>query len=187
MVARLDIIHVGYTTGGVGSTISLLRENGVVAVVDPGMVACQHLIGDGLAAHGLTAGHVTDVILSHHHPDHTLNAGLFAAARVHDHWATYHHNRWLSRDAEGAELSPSIRLIRTPGHTLEDISTLVEAADGLLVLTHLWWAAGQPDGDDPYAIDQEAFHRSRMRVLGLSPTVIVPGHGSPFSAEQACP
>ena len=60
---------------------------------------------------------ITDVVLSHHHPDHTLNAALFANARFHDHWAWYRDDRWVDRPAEGFALSPSIRLIETPGHS----------------------------------------------------------------------
>ncbi len=50
---------------------------------------------------------MTDVVLSHHHPDHTINAALFPSARYHDHWAIYQDDVWTSRDAEGFELSPS--------------------------------------------------------------------------------
>jgi glyoxylase-like metal-dependent hydrolase (beta-lactamase superfamily II) len=30
-----------------------------------------------VAARGLAPGAITDVVLSHHHPDHTVNAALF--------------------------------------------------------------------------------------------------------------
>lgn len=52
---------------------------------------------------------MTDVVFSHHHPDHTVNAALFPSARIHDHWAIYQGDLWISREAEGAVLSPSVR------------------------------------------------------------------------------
>ena len=55
--------------------------------IAPGMVASRQALLAVLAAHGPQAGDVTDVVFSHHHPDHTVNAALFPAARIHDHWA----------------------------------------------------------------------------------------------------
>jgi hypothetical protein len=53
------------------------------------------------------------------------------SAEVHVlHWAVYEGDRWIDRDADGVPLSPSVRLLRTPGHTGEDISTVAVTADG---------------------------------------------------------
>ena len=45
---------------------------------------------DPLRELGVDPQAVTDVVFSHHHPDHTLNAALFPNARYHDFWAVYH-------------------------------------------------------------------------------------------------
>jgi glyoxylase-like metal-dependent hydrolase (beta-lactamase superfamily II) len=123
---------------------------------------------------------VTDVVFSHHHPDHTLNAALFPEARFHDHWAIYRGDVWEDRDADGFELSPSVRLIRTPGHTAEDITTLATTDAGLVAVTHLWWSADGPE-DDPLAYDADRLKASRDRLLALEPRLIIPGHGAPFA------
>ena len=128
---------------------------------------------------------VSIVIFSHHHPDHTLNAALFPNARFHDHWAIYQGDSWESRRGEGYELSPSIRLIETPGHSPQDITTLVDTPDGVVAFTHLWWFASGP-ADDPYASDVAALHRNRERVLRVA-TLIVPGHGAPFTPGETTP
>jgi glyoxylase-like metal-dependent hydrolase (beta-lactamase superfamily II) len=114
-----------------------------------------------------------------------MNVALFAAARVHDHWAIYQGDDWTDRDAEGYELTPAIRLIRTPGHTREDISTVVGTPDGTVVLTHLWWDASGP-AEDPYAVDLQLLGLSRRRVLAIA-DLIVPGHGPPFTPSAATP
>jgi len=45
----------------------------------------------------------------------------------------------LWRDhADGYAIAPGITVLRTPGHTEEDASLVVETADGTYVLTHLW-------------------------------------------------
>jgi glyoxylase-like metal-dependent hydrolase (beta-lactamase superfamily II) len=154
-----------------------------VLVVDPGLVADRASLLDAIRALGTAPEDVTDVVISHHHPDHTVNIALFPNAKVHDHWAVYDRDLWISRDAEGVELSPSVRLLRTPGHTPEDISTLVGTADGVVVFTHCWWSADGPL-TDPYAPDQAVLDESRKRLRRLVDT-IVPGHGEPFPASEA--
>lgn len=176
--ATLDVLTAGYVGDRVASTVVLLRDGDAVVVVDPGMVADRSLILDPLAALGVSPAEVTDVVLSHHHPDHTLNAALFLQARVHDHMATYRDDVWDSRPAEGFEITPAIRLLETPGHTAQDITTLVGTGEGLTAMTHAWWSVDGPQ-DDPFAVDAGALEASRRRILAVA-DLVVPGHGAPF-------
>lgn len=186
MTARLDILTAGYVGDRVASTVVLVRDGDAVVVVDPGMVASRAAILDPLAALGVDPAAVTDVVFSHHHPDHTLNAALFPEARFHDVMAVYRDDVWDSQPAEGREVAPSVRLAETPGHTDQDVSTLVETDDGLVVCTHLWWTAAGP-ADDPYAPDRERLRASRERVLAMAPALVVPGHGPAFVPGDATP
>ena len=184
--ARFDVLLTGSPGPSVASTCTLVRDGEVVAVVDPGLAPSQDAILGPLRELGLDASDVTDVVISHHHPDHCLNVALFPTARVHDHWAIYDFaGRWDDVECEGRELSPSIRLIRTSGHTAEDLSTVVGTPDGVVVLTHLWWTDAGPS-EDPYAPDPAVLHASRRRVLGMA-DVIVPGHGQPFAPSESTP
>jgi glyoxylase-like metal-dependent hydrolase (beta-lactamase superfamily II) len=186
MTARLDIIAEGYADDRVAGTVSLIRDADAIIVVDPGMVASRELILKPLADLGVSTGEVTDVIFSHHHPDHTLNAALFPNARFHDFQAIYRGDIWEDRPAEGFQVSGSTSLLETPGHTPQDISTLVQTEDGLVVLTHLWWQASGPL-EDPFAEDAEVLRSSRARVLALEPSLIVPGHGPAFAPNADTP
>ena len=179
MTARVDVLAEGYAGDRVASTVTLIRDGDAVIVVDPGMVASRETILGPLAKLGVQVGEVTDVVFSHHHPDHTLNAALFPEARFHDYWAIYQNDRWDGRDADGFELGPAVRLMSTPGHTAQDISTLAETDGGLVVLTHLWWHADGPQ-DDPLAENLQLLHANRDKVLALRPALIIPGHGAPF-------
>jgi glyoxylase-like metal-dependent hydrolase (beta-lactamase superfamily II) len=186
--ARVDVLVTGSLTstgGGVMSSCTLVRDGDRAIVVDPGMAPSADAILDPLRALGLGPEDVTDVVLGHHHPDHTLHAGHFPNAAVHDHWATYRGTDWEDADAEGRELTPSVRLLRTPGHTAEDISTVVGTPDGILVLTHIWFTAEGP-AEDPTAEDAEALAASRARILGIADHVI-PGHGPRFVPGAATP
>jgi glyoxylase-like metal-dependent hydrolase (beta-lactamase superfamily II) len=189
-VARVHILHEGYVreNGGelrVGSTVTLIIDGGTVIVVDPGMVADRAALLAALASHGPAPQDVTDVVFSHHHPDHTVNAALFPVARIHDHWAVYDGDLWLDRDAEGARLSQSVRLLRTPGHTAEDITTVASTPGGVYACTHAWWGADGP-ADDPYAPDRGTLRAARERILGFAATII-PGHGPAFRPDDRTP
>lgn len=188
--ATVHVLHAGYAREEddgehVGSTVTLIQDGNVVIVVDPGMVASRTALLESLAAHGVLPDSVTDVVFSHHHPDHTVNAALFPAARIHDHWAIYDKDRWISRDADGYQLSPSVALIATPGHTPQDITTLAATADGIHACTHAWWTSEGP-ADDPFAPDAAVLAAARARILALA-TVIIPGHGEPFRPGESTP
>lgn len=179
VTAQVDVLTDGYVGDRVASTVTLVRDGDAVIVVDPGMVARRGAILDPLAAVGVEVGDVTDVVFSHHHPDHTLNAALFPNARFHDFWAIYQNDVWEDRDADGFQVGPSVRLMTTPGHTMQDISTLAETDSGLVVLTHLWWHSAGPE-NDPFAEDGELLRANRAKVLAQRPALIIPGHGAPF-------
>jgi glyoxylase-like metal-dependent hydrolase (beta-lactamase superfamily II) len=181
--AGVHVLHEGYVGlegdgERVSGTVTLILDGDAVIVVDPGMVADRGALLAALVARGPRPEDVTDVVFSHHHPDHTVNAALFPNAKIHDHWAVYDGDRWLDRDADGAVLAPSVRLLRTPGHTNEDISTVASTADGVYACTHAWWSAQGPE-EDPLGTDALALRSSRNRLREVA-TVIIPGHGAPF-------
>ena len=184
--ARLDVLFTGYAElPRVAGTVSLVRDGDRVIVVDPGMVPARSSITDPLRRLGVSPTDVTDVVLSHHHPDHTVNIALFGEVPVHDFQAVYTRDQWQPRAAEGVQLTPSVRLLETPGHTLQDLSVLVGTADRVVALTHLWWTADGPT-EDPYSPDRAVLRAQRERVLGLV-DLVVPGHGSAFTPGPDTP
>ncbi len=95
-------------------------------------------------------------------------------------------------DGEASRVAGTVSLVRAPGfvaivdpdpgHTPQDITTLVETDDGVIALTHLWWHT-QMEGD-PRATDLDALHAGRARVLEVARR-IVPGHGPAFEVADA--
>jgi glyoxylase-like metal-dependent hydrolase (beta-lactamase superfamily II) len=184
--ARVDVLVEGYARSPhVAGTVSLVRDAGRVVVVDPGMVADRELILRPMRELGVAPEDVTDVVLSHHHLDHTLNVALFPVVPVHDFQSVIEGDVFTRREADGVDLTPSVRLLATPGHTPQDVTTLVGTPDDVLALTHLWWT-GEGPADDPYSPDRDELRRQRERVLELA-TLVVPGHGAPFRPSGTTP
>lgn len=182
-MAEFHILAVGYGGERVASTVSLVVSGNSLVVIDPGMVASRSVILDPVAALGYRPDDITDVVISHHHPDHTINIALFPNARVHDHWAIYAGDSWDSRAAEGYEVAPKVTLWETPGHTPQDITTMVRTGEKVVAFTHLWWYETAPF-HDPLCTNPDDLHLGRERVLEVA-TLIVPGHGEPFVPDAS--
>jgi glyoxylase-like metal-dependent hydrolase (beta-lactamase superfamily II) len=185
VTAEFRILYTGYVGERVAGTVSFVRDGDVRVVIDPGMVPEAAAILDPLEELVDSPEDITDVIFSHHHPDHTLHAALFPNARFHDFWAIYRGDVWERRAAEGFALTSAIRLMETPGHTPQDITTVVSTSAGRVAFTHLWWSASGPP-EDPLAVDPSALHRNRARVLEVA-SLIVPGHGAAFKPSAETP
>jgi glyoxylase-like metal-dependent hydrolase (beta-lactamase superfamily II) len=186
--ARVDILVEGSlpaTGGGVASSCTLIRDGERTIVVDPGMAPSADAILGPLAALGVAPEAVTDVVLGHHHPDHTIHAGHFANAAIHDHWAIYRGTDWEDSECDGRVLTQSVVLARTPGHTSEDLAVIVGTPDGIVVCTHSWFnASTRVEDEDPE--DAEQLRASRRAILGVADR-IVPGHGPAFVPTDATP
>lgn len=184
--ALVLVVHVGYVEPGVASTVVLVLEGERAIVIDPGMVSSPDRILEPLRGLGLAPERVTDVVLSHHHPDHTMHVALFPEADVHDYMAIYRGDSWTVRPADGFHPSPSVALMSTPGHSREDVTVLIDTTAGLVAYTHLWWHERGPL-EDPYAPNPRELEASRRRLLGLSPAWIIPAHGAPFRPSPTTP
>ena len=185
------VLHEGYAreegdADRVGSTVTLIVDGGRVIVVDPGMVSGRDALLGALAAQGPDPAEVTDVVFSHHHPDHTVNAAMFPLRG---------HPRplgQLRRATAGSAASPGTsRSPRRsgssphPGTRPRTSRRWRPRPDDVYACTHAWWG---PDGpaDDPLGTDQAALHQSRARILEVA-TVIIPGHGPAFRPTPNTP
>lgn len=185
-MASVHLLHAGYIRDNgtrVGSSVTLVRDGDATIVVDPGLVASRSAILEPLAGHGIAPEAVTHVFLSHHHPDHTVNVGLFPNAEIVDFWARYRGDLWLDHGGDGWAMTEHAQLWLTPGHSDEDATLVVEADDGVYAMTHLWWRADRTPAEDPFSPDQALLEHHRERVLAVA-EIVIPGHGESFRVER---
>ena len=83
-MAEFHLLHEGYLSGAdddiTAATVSFVRDEDALIVIDPGLVPSRSAILEPLAALGVEPDDVTEVVISHHHPDHALNIALFPRA-----------------------------------------------------------------------------------------------------------
>ena len=191
MTATWHQIVDGYVLAGgskVASSVVYVNDGDQHIVIDPGLVAAQSQILEPLARLGVQPDQITDAVISHHHPDHTMNVGLFGNARVHSGTAIYFGDHWDDASADRS-ISANVRLIATPGHQPEDISVVIDGNDsngnsGIVIYTHEWWMESGPE-IDPYAANPDQLAASRKKILDLNPVKIIPAHGPAFINKNA--
>ncbi|GMT34889.1 hypothetical protein PFISCL1PPCAC_26186, partial [Pristionchus fissidentatus] len=138
--ARVIVIRNGTAEGlanrqyNLLATITLIRDGSKNILVDTGLatdINGRTELIRSLELLGVPAPAVDIVVSTHGHPDHTGNNQEFPDAIHYHGW--YVHERTVFNlsnlfDSDREQLTPSVSLIRTPGHTSEDIAVLVRDA-----------------------------------------------------------
>ncbi|MFH1544793.1 MAG: MBL fold metallo-hydrolase [archaeon] len=185
-MAEVKVLIEGYVSGEVKGgkektrpTITLVKGNGIVMVVDPGVVEAQEMIIERLREEGLIVSDVNVVCITHSHLDHYRNIGMFPKAKTLEYWGLWNGNEvedWKESFTE------DIRVMKTPGHSYDGITLFIKTGKGVVaVCGDVFWKKGFPK-NDPYASDKEKLKESRKKVLGMAEW-IVPGHGKIFKAK----
>lgn len=137
------------------------------------------LIINALARRGLRPQDIDTVINTHPHPDHCGNNHLFS-----------HALRMML--ADGEIIAPGVWTMATPGHTLDSISIVVEAAKSFNVMASVLVIAGDAlptlnnflKGVPPALhVDRNLAISSMSRIIEIA-DIVVPGHDKPFSMAE---
>jgi len=81
------------------------------------------------------------------------------------------------------QFSSNLKIIKTPGHSYDSLSLLVETELGkIAVVGDVFWKEDEPK-QDPYASDKKELKKSREKILALS-DYVVPGHGFMFKVKK---
>lgn len=189
-MAKVKVLLQGYTTAdknlfdGVEetrATITLVQENDIVMVVDPGVLDDNQVLIDALAKENLTADDVTIVAITHSHIDHYKNVGIFPKAKVLEYFGVWDGGKvedWQTH------FSTDIQILKTPGHDATSITFFVTTPEGVVAICgDVFWKENFPQVD-PYAQDTKKLQNSRQLVLKMS-SWIIPGHGPMYKTGHA--
>ncbi len=167
------------------STTTLIDTEKLKIIMDPG--CNRDLLLRALQKENLKTSDIDYIFVSHYHPDHCLLMGIFEKATVFD--SVQYQKGPIG--GETGEFLPDtdIKIIKTPGHTSDHASLLVNTKEGkfLIGADVFWWKNSEEQKvdinlHDDFATDQTILQHSRSQVLKIA-DYIIPGHGKMFKAR----
>jgi len=192
MPAEVKILITGATNAdSVGETgeektqptITLVRDDEWIMVVDPGILESQQVLIDALKKENLTVDDVNVVCITHSHLDHYRNVGMFPNAKILEYFGLWDKNTvhdWKE------QFSTNVQVLRTPGHDYTGITLFVTTMDGIIAICgDIFWKENYPQNprDDTYASDVEKLEHSRQEILKMTDWII-PGHGPMYKTKR---
>jgi len=187
-MAEVKVLVEGYTNADSADdsgeehtcpTMTLIKDNDLVIVVDPGVISDKQILIDALKNEGLDICDVNVVFLTHSHIDHYRNVGMFPNAKVLEYYGIWDKDmveEWKE------QFTDSIKIIKTPGHLDNSLTLLVKTKEGVVAIVgDVFWKENFPEVD-AYASDLEKLKESRALVLAKA-DFIVPGHGAMFKVK----
>jgi glyoxylase-like metal-dependent hydrolase (beta-lactamase superfamily II) len=157
----------------------LVRHATGLVLVDTGLPGSAAALGDALVQANATWSDVSDIVLSHQHPDHVGGLPEVAALAPHARlWGSPSDTFPVPVDplADGEEVR-GLRVLATPGHTPGHLS-LLTGAGALLVGDQIGTLHGQVDrAPAVFTSDAEQAEESLRRVASLGAVRVLPAHG----------
>lgn len=194
MAAQVKILVEGFTNADLKAenggeertcpTVSLVRDNDLIMVVDAGVLESRQILIDALEKEGLDVDDVNTVCVTHSHIDHYRNIGMFSNAKTLEYFGLWSKNNcedWQER------FTPNIQILRTPGHDYTGITLFVTTEEGVVAICgDVFWKENYPKNaqDDAFASDPEKLEQSRGLVLRMADWII-PGHAGIYKVKKS--
>jgi glyoxylase-like metal-dependent hydrolase (beta-lactamase superfamily II) len=184
-MADVKVLIKGYTSEESGeektcATITLVKDEDIVMVVDPGVLENQQILIDALKKEGLNLEDVNFVCITHSHLDHYRNIGMFSNAKTLEFYGVWDKN---TVDDWKEQFTKNIKVIRTPGHNATSITLLVKTNKGnIAICGDVFWKENFPEKDE-YADEPEKLKNSRENVLEIA-DYIIPGHADIYEVKK---
>jgi len=188
-MAEVKVLIPGYTSADsveagaeekTCATITLVRDNDIVMVVDPGVLESQQILIDALEKEGLSVNDVNIVCITHSHIDHYRNIGMFPEAKTLEFYGLWDKN---TVEDWNEQFSKDIKIIKTPGHNKTSITLLVKTDNGTIAICgDVFWKENLPE-EDEYADEPKKLKESRKKVIELA-DYIIPGHADIYKVKK---
>ena len=192
---KIKVIIEGYAKeikGGwlASSTATLIKSSDKLIISDPG--CNRERLLRTLDAEKLKPEDIDFVFLTHGHVDHSLLAGIFTNARIVT-FESLMYDKDLQIEFENDILGSGTEIVKTPGHTAEHISLMVNTNKGKYAIAGdvFWWSEGEKeivdinkeDDSHPKELNMDELKESRRKLLELA-DYIIPGHGKMFKVSK---
>ena len=189
---KVKVLVEGYAkvnadgTWDASSSITLIDTGSKKIIVDPG--CNRKLLLNSLLNEKLTTGDIDVVFITHYHPDHCLLMGVFEKAVVME--SIQYQKGPIGGDMGNEIPETDIKIIKTPGHSPDHSSLLVETKKGRVLVGAdiFWWKENEEqeidvEKNDDFASDMKTLVETRKEVLKIA-DFIIPGHGKMFRVEK---
>jgi len=177
-----DLIRDGDVIVEAHSTSTLIRAGNVNIVVDTSTEERKASIATSFKQIGVLPKDVSIVVLTHTHDDHCSNNGMFKKAKFYVREEECPDGKEYVSVSKDIEIAPGVRLLHTPGHTEGSMSVIVEAdrtyavAGDAIPLEDNYLRMVPPKLNNDAKIAMES-----IKSITSYASVIVPGHGFPFT------
>lgn len=187
-MAEVKVLVPGYTNADSAAegeektcaTITLVRDENIVMVCDPGVLDSQQILIDALKKEGLAVSDVNYVFITHSHIDHYRNIGMFPDAKTLEYFGIWDGGKVVDWEEQ---FTQDIKIIKTPGHNYDGLTLLVETSEGTIAICgDVFWKENFPESD-AYASDLKKLQESRQKVLQLA-DFIIPGHAGMYPVSK---
>lgn len=195
-MVQFKILFEGYSTlkedGYFANCSCVLIKGSPNVIVDTMTSWDSEKLLDALKNEGLSPQDINYVISTHGHSDHIGCNHLFKKATHIVGFNISHKDKYFMqpdfRNGEEFVISEDIKIISTPGHTLQDVSVILKTAEGIVGITGDLFEKFEDLNDDSIWInagsDNEALQQTnRQRILD-SVDFIIPGHGPMFRVPK---
>ena len=192
MIENIKVIRNGYLIRSekglildARSSVTLIQTEKSNILIDTSRRKDRDLIITGLKKKSLSCKDITIVINTHNHTDHTGNNDLFDSAVIFAHTLNEHIDGTTPIKRFPFELEKGIKIIETPGHSLDSISvvftkkyTYTVAGDSIPLKNNLLnWIPPIINIGPELAIE------SMKKIISIA-DIIIPGHDFAFKIDK---
>jgi glyoxylase-like metal-dependent hydrolase (beta-lactamase superfamily II) len=160
------------------SSVTIIASRQHTIIVDSGAEDEEAMIRREMRGIGIRPEEITILVNTHSHPDHCGNNYLFSRAKI-------------LKANEDEVIAPGIRIIATPGHSMDSISVAINVNDSkskkkvIVISGDALPTFGNFLKNVPPAlhVDRDLAIASMRKIVSLS-DIVIPGHDYPFSVRR---